>query len=62
MTDKKDRLSGEGALVKCPKCGSDQINATDWEGGANSASCEITCDDCDFHGFEIYEAQGWEEY
>ncbi len=55
-------LSGKGALTKCPKCGSDQINAYDWEGGANDASCNISCDDCDFRGFEIYQAVSWEEY
>jgi hypothetical protein len=55
-------LRGDGALTKCPKCGSDQINAFDWEGGSDDASCTVDCDKCDFRGFEIYKAVSWEEY
>ena len=47
--------------VKCPKCGSDDISASDWDSGLNSASCKVDCQECGCRWFEYYKAESWEE-
>ena len=47
--------------VKCPKCGCDDISASDWESGTDSASCKVDCQECDFRWYEYYKAVSWED-
>lgn len=57
MTDVQ--LEGVGSLSKCPICGSNNINAHDWDGDGNSAWCEVDCDDCDTTWMEEFYNPVW---
>lgn len=57
LKDKRPLNEVEKALVKhwsrCPKCKSDQVSASDYDGGM-SLDVKVTCEECEFTWYEHY--------
>ncbi|MCI0421514.1 MAG: hypothetical protein L0312_20195 [Acidobacteria bacterium] len=44
--------------TRCPKCGSDQIDASDYDGHGRELTCKVNCNGCDLEWSEAYTLVG----